>query len=171
MLTLVTCRAFRTYSPQVAGNSYLPLVLLAESLTASWTLEPGLSSHSQGRGWSQGARHRDIHRKDLQLFGSEEESTTCKQLEILQPDQYVWSFKEVWLSSLRSASFLTSLYSLFIQTQEEGPWLQPDLQSLACYWLPWTAPGFHPTRLCPDSQSKCSIGDVCYGGTCLPSLG
>lgn len=89
MLTLVTCRAFRSYSPQVAGNSYLPLVLLAESSTTSWTLEPGLSSHSQGRGWSQGARHRDIHRKDLQLFGSEEESTTCKQLEILQPDQYV----------------------------------------------------------------------------------
>lgn len=100
-------------------------------LTTSWTLEPGLSSHSQGRGWPQGARHRDIHRKDLQLFGSEEESTACKQLEILQPDQCVWSCKEVWLSSVCSASFLTSQHSLFIPTLEEGPWLLPDLQSLA----------------------------------------
>lgn len=41
----------------------------------------------------------------------------------------------MWLSSVCSASFLTSQYSLFIQTQEEGPWLQPDLQSLAWHWF------------------------------------
>lgn len=45
MVTLVTCRAFRGDSPQVAGNSHLPLVLLAESFnyfldSGAWSQQP-----------------------------------------------------------------------------------------------------------------------------------